>query len=105
MNQKPVYTFARWQVKEGRLENVLQLLAHVTRHTLQEEGNLFYKVHQSNTDANNILLYEGYTNQAAVEVHRNSAHFQQLVIGGIIPQLENREVILASELDMNVTEQ
>jgi (4S)-4-hydroxy-5-phosphonooxypentane-2,3-dione isomerase len=97
---KPVYTFAKWQVKEGQLDTVLALLKEVTRQTLQEEGNLFYKLHQSNTDANTLLLYEGYKDQAAVDVHRNSAYFQELVLGQIVPQLENREVILASQLDL-----
>ena len=95
-----IYTFAKWQVKEGRLEPVLQLLAEVAKQSTDEKGNLFYKVHQSNTDANTLILFEGYVDAAAVEVHRQSDYFQDLVIGQIIPQLESREVILASELTL-----
>ncbi len=47
MSQKPVYTFAKWKVKDGKLETVLKLLAVVAGKSSKEEGNLFYKVHQS----------------------------------------------------------
>lgn len=101
MSQIPVYTFAKWQVKEGQLPAVLDLLAVVAKKSVEEKGNLFYKIHQSNSDPNTLILFEGYTGTAAVEEHRNSVYFQELVIGQIIPNLENREVILASALDLN----
>lgn len=101
MEQKAVYTFAKWQVKEGKLEYVLKLLAEVAKQSIEEKGNLFYKVHQNNSDANTLILFEGYANQSAVDEHRNSAYFQNLVIGNIIPNLENREVILASQLNLD----
>lgn len=101
MNNQPVYVFAKWQVKEGQLNTVLPLIAEVTRQTVQEKGNLFYKIHQSNTDENTLMLYEGYTDEAAVEEHRNAAYFQEIVIGRIVPHLESREVILASLLQLD----
>jgi (4S)-4-hydroxy-5-phosphonooxypentane-2,3-dione isomerase len=101
MEQKAIYTFAKWQVKEGKLEYVLKLLAEVAKQSIEEKGNLFYKIHQSNSDANTLILFEGYTDQSAVDEHRNSPYFQNLVIGNIIPNLENREVILASQLNID----
>ena len=100
MNQSPVYVFAKWQVKEDQLAAVLTLLAEVAQKSTEENGNIFYKIHQSNSDANTLILFESYTDDAALEQHRNSAHFQNLVIGQIVPRLENREVILASQLDL-----
>lgn len=97
MSTQPVYVFAKWQVKKGQIEEVLSLLAQVTKATLEEPGNLFYKIHQSLSDANTIVLFEGYSNIAAMEEHRLSPHFQTLVIGKIVPNLENREVIVTSE--------
>jgi quinol monooxygenase YgiN len=101
MNQKHVYTFAKWRVKEGQLATVLNLLSEVSKKSIEEKGNLFYKIHQSNSDANTLILFEGYTNELAVEEHRNSEYFQNIVIGQIIPILENREVILASQLNFD----
>ncbi len=101
MEQKPVYVFAKWLVKEGKIALVLNLLAEVAKKSTQEKGNLFYKIHQSNSEPNTLILFEGYTDEAAVDEHRNSAHFQNLVIGTIIPNLENREVILASQVNFD----
>lgn len=98
MNQKPVYTFAKWRVKEGELNIVLGLLSEVAVKSNAESGNLFYKVHQSNTDPDVIVLFEGYEDDAAVAAHRSSEHFQTLVIGKIVPLLAEREVVLASEI-------
>jgi len=98
-NQNPVHVFATWKVKEGQVENVLNILKTVHDESIKENGNLFYKVHQSNSDINTILLFEGYTNEAAVAEHRNSAYFQDLVLGKIVLLLENREIILATPLE------
>lgn len=100
MDQKPVYLFAKWQVKQGHLDDVLPLLAEMTQHTRKEEGNLFYRIHQGINDAHTLMLYEGYVDTAAVEAHRNAAHFQNLVLGKILSKLESREALLTLELDI-----
>ncbi|TDQ09480.1 putative quinol monooxygenase [Pedobacter metabolipauper] len=99
MSQKPIYAFAKWRVKEGQLDTVLNLLTEVVKKSTGEEGNLFYKVHQSNSDANTLILFEGYNDEEALEEHRNSEHFQKIVVGEIVPLLQDREVILTTRLD------
>lgn len=101
MSQKPIYAFAKWRVKEGQLDTVLDLLTEVAKKSTDEEGNLFYKVHQNNADKNVLLLFEAYNDESALAAHRNSEHFQTLVLGKIVPLLDDREVILASELVMD----
>lgn len=98
-NQNPIHVFATWKVKEGQIENVLQLLKTVHQESIKEEGNLFYKIHQSNSDLNTIILFEGYSNEAAVAEHRNSSYFQDFVLGKIVPLLDNREIVLAIPLE------
>lgn len=98
MDQQPIYVFAKWQVKEGQTDTVLNLLTAVVKKSTEEEGNLFYKVHQSNSETNTLILFEGYKDEAALAVHRNSEHFQTIVVGQIVPLLENREVILTTQL-------
>lgn len=100
MNQQAINVFAKWQVKEGELDTVLGLLVYVVEQSRAEDGNLFYKLHQSNTDANTLLLFEGYKDNAAVAAHRASEYFQNIVLGQIVPLLENREVVVATELDI-----
>lgn len=94
---KPVYTFAKWRVKEGQLVAVLDLLAELTAKSKAEEGNLLYKIHQSISDANTLILFEGYKDESALAAHRSSEHFQSLVIGKIIPLLEDREIVATYE--------
>ena len=98
-NQNPVHVFATWKVKEGQIQNVLNLLKKVHDESVKEKGNLFYTIHQNNSDLNNILLFEGYRNEDAVAAHRNSTYFQEVVLGQIVPLLENREIVLATPLD------
>lgn len=98
MSTKTVYTFAKWRVKEGRLPAVLSLLAELTAKSTAEEGNLVYKIHQSSSDANTLILYEGYKDESALDAHRKSEHFQTLVIEKIIPLLEDREIVVTTRL-------
>ncbi|MBD8081585.1 putative quinol monooxygenase [Chryseobacterium caseinilyticum] len=98
MDTKKVFVHAKWEVKEGKSETVIQLMREAAEKSSQEEGNLFYKVHQSQTDRNTLILYEGYANEAAVELHRNSDHFKEIVLEQVVPLLESREVILMNQL-------
>ena len=98
MNQSPISTFAKWQVKPGEKQNVLTLLSDVVAKSIEEDGNLFYKVFESTTEPNTLLLYEGYKNEDALAFHRKAEYFQQTVVGKIVPKLENREVIVTTEI-------
>ncbi|QMW04391.1 putative quinol monooxygenase [Spirosoma foliorum] len=98
MDNKAVYIVAKWQVKEGQLEAVKALLPELVKQTTTEKGNLFYKIHQRVADQHTLILFEGYADEAAMNEHRNSAHFQELVVQQIVPLLEKREVDIASEL-------
>ena len=98
MDQQPVYIFAKWQIKEGKLSAVLDLLTEVSIKSKEEKGNLFYQINQSTSDKNTLMLYEAYKDESALADHRNSEHFQTLVIGQIVPLLENREVVVANQL-------
>lgn len=98
MKQQPVYAFAKWQVKEGCLQEVLNIIKQLVKDSSNEEGNLFYKIHQSVSDTHTLILFEGYKDEAALDYHRASEHFKNLVINQIVPLLENREVVIANEI-------
>lgn len=98
MNDQTVFTFAKWKVKESQQEKVLELLGQVASETSKEVGNVFYNVHVSISDPNTVVLWEAYTDEQAVEAHRASDHFQNIVIQQILPLLEQREVILARQV-------
>ena len=101
MKNEAIHAFATWQIKDGQLETVLNLLTEVRKQSLAEEGNLFYEVHQSQTDVNTLILFEGYKDETALDAHRSSHHFQTLVVGKIVPLLQTREVVLTSPLNLD----
>lgn len=98
MSEKAIYVYAQWQVKEGKLDSVLKIMKEAAQKSSEEKGNLFYKIHQSKVDSNTLILFEGYENESALEYHKNSEHYQSLVVKQIIPLLENREVILMDQI-------
>ncbi|WP_435357835.1 putative quinol monooxygenase [Emticicia sp. SJ17W-69] len=98
MNSNVIFVFAKWQVAENQLPNVFNLLSEVSEKSRAESGNLFYKIHQSQTDENTLILSEAYQDENALNEHRNSEHFQNIVVKQIVPLLANREVYLTNEV-------
>ena len=99
MSNTTIHTFAKWKVKKGEIHKVLKLITELSEKSSKEEGNLIYKVFQSNTHPDVLMLFESYKGEASIEAHRASGHFQEIVLKKIVPLLENREVIQASELE------
>lgn len=97
---QPIFIFAKWQVKNGNLQTVLDLLPSLIEKSSSEEGNIFYKIYQDNSDSNTLILNESYKDMASIEAHKNSDHYKEIAVKEIIPLLENREVTLASEITL-----
>ncbi len=97
---KPIYLFAKWKVREGQLEKVLSLLPKLAELSRAEEGCLFYHVHQGRSETHTLMLYESYRDEAALDEHRASAHFQKIVVGEILAMLVGREPFLAEILEV-----
>lgn len=83
---------ARYYVKphEGdRVEAALKRMApQVKKH---EPGCLLYHACRSRENPDLFLLYEQYADQEALEAHRETPHFREIIEGIIVPLLENRE--------------
>jgi quinol monooxygenase YgiN len=99
MSQKAIHVFAKWVVQGNKLEIVLGLLQELAKKTKIEEGNLFYTLHQSTTDPNIIILFEGYKDEAGLNFHKNSDHYKKIVVEQVIPLLKEREVTLTNPLE------
>ena len=98
MTPQAIFTFAKWQVKKDNIEAVLDFLPKLIEKSIAEEGNLQYKIYRDNSASNLLILFEAYRDEQSLEAHRNSSHFQEIIVKQIVPLLENREVFLASEL-------
>ena len=63
-----------WLIREEKLRspNIFRKLEAASR---QEPGCLMYVVHQHRTDPRLFFIYEQYSNDAALEAHRQSRTF------------------------------
>jgi (4S)-4-hydroxy-5-phosphonooxypentane-2,3-dione isomerase len=56
-----------------------------------EPGCRLYQVSRSTENDDVVLLYEHYDDQAALEVHRETQHFKEIIEGRVMPLLDRRE--------------
>jgi quinol monooxygenase YgiN len=89
-----IVVVARWQVSDGSLGDVLAHLAALREASLAEPGCLGYEVYRSVDAPGQLLLREAYRDDAALDAHRKSVHYRELVIGRILPLLAGRQVEL-----------
>jgi quinol monooxygenase YgiN len=82
---------ALWTAKEGEEERIARICEAMTSPSREEPGNLFYQSHRSPEDSRLFYLYEQYVDEAGYQAHQDSEHFQRLVVGEAIPNLESRE--------------
>ncbi|MBV7538056.1 antibiotic biosynthesis monooxygenase [Duganella sp. sic0402] len=94
MSAGVITVVARWQPVDGKLGEVLAVLAEMRPKTLAEPGCLGYEIYRGIDSPHNLLLLEHYRDEAALEAHRQSEHYQSLVIGHALPLLADRQVEL-----------
>jgi quinol monooxygenase YgiN len=83
---------AKYFVKAGRGDEVEAALRRMA--PLVKAGEPGCKVYHANRPAENrdvFLLYEQYTDQAALDAHRSTPHFKEIIEGTIVPLLDKRE--------------
>lgn len=87
-----VVLVARYFVRAGHgdeVEAALREMGALVR--AREPDCLVYEVNRSPDDPDQFLLYERYRDEAALEAHRTTPHFREIVEGRILPLLERRE--------------
>jgi len=73
-------------------DDIERILRELTRFSRHEPGCVSYIPHFIDGDANTVLIYEQYKDEAAVEAHRATAHFAQFAIGGLYQKMLDRSV-------------
>lgn len=69
-----------WQANEGHENEVAELFQKLEVASRQEPGCLMYVVHRPRTDAGRFFIYEQYRDEAALQQHHESEHFQQYAV-------------------------
>jgi quinol monooxygenase YgiN len=87
-----IQVIARYTVKEGKVEELLALVAELAAASRTEPGNLSFTSYRSTDDPGSVVLLERYTSKEAFAAHRETPHFKRLVADRIIPLLESRAV-------------
>jgi (4S)-4-hydroxy-5-phosphonooxypentane-2,3-dione isomerase len=87
-----IVLIARYYVTPGNTDKVLSELRRMKPLVqASEPGCALYQVSRSEENPDLVLLYEHYRDQAALEAHRETPHFKEIVEGVIMPVLEKRE--------------
>jgi quinol monooxygenase YgiN len=71
---------------------VREHLVALTEGSRQEPGCVSYIAHFISDDPCTVLIYEQYVDEAALEAHRNTAHFKQHAIGGLYQRMRERSM-------------
>ena len=85
-------------VKPGMEEKCKELVRHLHEHSRKEPGCVQYVGHQSTDDPRKFMFYEVYKDEAALQAHRDSAHFKEYVMGGLDGIMEDRSRTLYREV-------
>jgi quinol monooxygenase YgiN len=87
-----VQIIARHTIKEGHEDEVLTVLSEFIDAARQETGNLAFDSYRKIGDQRRYVLLERYASREALDVHRGTRHFTDLLLGQIVPLLEGRTV-------------
>lgn len=90
---------AIWTAREGEADKILDVIKKMTPLSKQEPACLYYQSSRSLENPNVFFLYEQYKDADGYEAHMSTPHFEDLVRGIAIPNLESRERAFYETLD------
>ena len=86
-----------YQFPDDRADDAARLFAELRAASLAEPGCLGYEVMRGNADEpGTFVLYETWRDQAALDEHYDTEHFQRLGVRGIRTFATNRQAVKGS---------
>ncbi len=82
----------RLRFEQEHHDEVREQLRALTLASRQEPGCVSYIAHFLEGDSTTVLIYEQYKDEAALEFHRGTAHFNQYAIGGFYQLMKERVI-------------
>jgi quinol monooxygenase YgiN len=82
----------RMKFDEADREAIAEILRALAPASRQEPGCVSYIAHFVEGEPATVLIYEQYTDEAALELHRNTPHFHQYAIGGLYQKMRERQL-------------
>lgn len=83
---------ARFRFAPEDRADVAATVALLATESRREPGCISYIPHQVQDDPDTILIYEQYRDPAALEAHRESAHFKKYAIGMLFQKMKERHL-------------
>ena len=82
----------RMKFKPEDRHDIIEALQGLAGASRQEPGCVTYIPHTLEADPDTVLIYEQYVDEAALEHHRNSPHFQQYAAGALYKLKHTRQM-------------
>jgi len=82
----------RMRFAQDDREKVADILRRLAIASRQEPGCVNYVPHHVDGDPETVLIYEQYQDQAAVDAHRATQHFEQYAVGGLYQLMKDRAI-------------
>lgn len=95
-----VVVVAHWQTTPDAVDTVLACIAELAPQSIAEPGCLGYEAFRSVEDQTSFVLIERYRDDAALEAHAGSPHYQEIVVGRVRPLLTDRRVEILRPRDV-----
>jgi quinol monooxygenase YgiN len=96
-DQTSVYVFATLTAAPGRGTALRLALEELVAATHKEPGNQVYQLYEAAEAPGTFLVYEAYKDQAAVDAHMGSPHFQA-ALAAAGPLLGTPPIITSAKL-------
>ena len=84
--------------RAGHEDEVTDMFRKLQAATRQEPGCIAYVVQRARENPRHYLVYEQYTNEAALEEHRSSPHFKKFATDGVFRFVEERRAEFFDEI-------
>ena len=72
-----------WVAKASHEDDVANVFRKLEAESRREPGCLMYIVHRHKDEPARFFIYEQYRDDAALQAHRDSPHFQEYAVKGL----------------------
>ncbi|WP_192497201.1 putative quinol monooxygenase [Gulosibacter chungangensis] len=95
-----VTTLATYECAPGDRNEVLEILEPARIATISEPGCEYFLILQPQESPDQIVLIEGWRSPEHLAAHRETAHFQEIILGQIANRVAKRSVSICDEVAM-----
>lgn len=88
----PFTVIARYCAAPGNAGHVASLLLKLAQMSRHEPENITYEVSRDLENENRFIIVESYTSEQAFDMHRETRHFVEIGVNGVMPLLADRNV-------------